>query len=658
MAQRTKTIEFAFDTRLTLLPTATTLAAGTRHDFTAITLYCPETTSRTMRSVEVIVTARDAETTTVRTLDGCRIGIKLDAVAFNDLDLTGTGIANTGDPMSVIFTRDVTSYFVTNFTGASHTCQVGVVFESATASNVNNITAKLRITYEYDDSVTTHIKTVRIPLEGNTGFASTSANTNIRGSTGAAQIPNLDSFLPEASKTYRNIWFEVYATDGGAATTDFNINYAIDGGTTATRATLEEVLNGSVFFYDIWPQDSLATNSTHDFQAWSSLASRFERLCVVLHVTYEFDASSTSTVINSLMVAADTDPRSLPGTAAADQDLYENTLWIAEPTTITLVQSGLLLFWNNGGVGNVTVSVAGAGAAGGSQGTTTSTYTGTAFVGSGVHMLCHRIDVAHGGSAITLGRGKNLLHLKAYASASNAVVGLTGFYILNYTSGKASAGVGAHNHTTYWCIQPNMSGAIAGSAYQEIATTNQRTPNLPETAYWSNGSSFLITGNHAASGSHSLRIEIKSGEYNSDGWVMADNTFIQGDGEYGTYIGVLRGTGIWKRYPASPYAVMDLETARKYRLEGTLGMWSLTQLVTYHALTWAVAGTVSGYVDADGAGLTVRIFRESDNEFLGTATTTSGGAFTFTWYDNVNNVYAVCLEGASTVGASWMDVAA
>lgn len=652
MALRTKTIEYAFDTRLTTLATGTTLAAATRHDFTAITVYIPETTDRTFRSVVVVVTARDAATTTARRIDGCRIGMKLGAAAFTDLDLTGTGITNTGDPFSVIYTHDATSYFTSNFgSTGSQTAQVGVAFEEDVADIVNNITAKLIITYEYNDSDTTRVKTVRIPLEGVTGFLGTTANTNIRGSTGAAQIPNLDTFLPESSKTYRNIWFECYATDGGAATTDFNAVYAIDSGTN-TRATLEEGLNGSAYFYDIFVQNSMTTNGTHDFQAWSSLASRFERFCVILHVTYEY-ASSSSTIINSLLIPIDTEPMTTAGTTSGDQEFYENSFYIHEPATVTMVQSGVLLFWSNGAAGNLTVAVSGSGAAGGAQGTTTSTYTGTSLVESGVHPLCHRIDVAHGGSAITLGRGKNTLGLKVYASANNVISGLNGFYIINYTSGKQGDDA-KHNHTTIWCIQPNMAGTIAGSAYQEIATTNQRTPNIPETSYFSRGNGFLITGNKSANGAMSLRAEILSGEFLADGWVTIDVLGATADGEFGIHIGVASGgPTIWEQHPNDSYQgdKLAIEQARKYRLEGVLGQWTILRVLNYHSLTSTFSGTISGYT-GDGSGITVKIWRVSTGEQVGAVTSTTGGNYTFTWYGDTEQLVATAEQDSTHVGAS------
>lgn len=658
MAQKVNSLKLAFDTLTTDLATNTTLGTATRHDFAAKTFYCAESTGRTIRSVSVKVTGYFSGVT-VTTFDGFRIGIKLGATAFDDVDVTGTGIANTGDPMSFCFTRDVTSYFVSNFgTAGSQTCQVGFACETAAASTIRNVTAEIIMTYEYDNANTTQTKHVRIPLEGNTGFLGTSANADQRGSSGAAQIPDLSTFLPESSKTIRQVWLEIYATDGGASTTDFTPSFSIDAGTTHSAGAIEAALNGSAEFYYIWDITAASgfdSNATNDFEAWCDQASRFERMYAILNVVYEYDPTS-STILNSIMVPFHTNKKVLQSTASGDSDVFINDIWIEEPTTITIKQSAVIAYWTNGGAGNMTVSVAGSGAAGGSQGTTTSTYTGTAYVGSGTKSLCHRIDLAHGGSAITLGRGKNRLLLKAYCGTANAATAISGYYILNYTSGKASD-VGDHNRTTFWNIVGMSEGTIAGSNAFSIATTNQRTPNIPQTSYFLNSVGYELVANHA-SGAASIDVlaEIKTGELMEDGWAYGSIDFSD-DTEWMQRRYFLDFTDWFDQYPSDPRNRMEVETARVHRIYGLTAEYGLTMMVTAHSITRTISGTVSGYVDADGAGLTVRHF-DTNGWYLGSSTTTTGGDYTFTWYDNVTNVFSTLHEDSTHVGTSATDLAA
>ncbi len=237
MALRTKTVRYALETRVLSITADTTFAASTRYDSAATTLYLPETTSRTIRSVAMVVSF-NWEAAIASNLTGVRLGIKLGAASVSDQDWTPTAQTNTGDPESVVgFTRDVTSYFVSNFgAGASQTCEWSFVAQASAAVFVGLLTCELFITYEYDDAgITAELKTVVIPLQSH--HTTLTAVLQEFGTTGGAnnapanQIPALDTFLPEASKVIRQAYFIVECNDAGAATTDYIFYWALDSET-------------------------------------------------------------------------------------------------------------------------------------------------------------------------------------------------------------------------------------------------------------------------------------------------------------------------------------------------------------------------------------------------------------------------------------------
>ncbi len=645
MALRTKTVEYVLESYTALRSTVTALAGTNYATFNAQTFVIPETTNRTFRSVEVIFTLRDAETTTARRFDGLRIGVQIDAVSFSDLDLTGTGITNTGDHYVLTFSRDVTDYFQTNFTGSSHSVIARLEPETDVGSNINNITCKFRITYEYDDvGPSSYVKTVRIPFESTTAFLPTVTSSNLRGSSTIGQIPALDTFLPESGKTYRQIWFEMMATDGGAATTDFTGVYQVSS-TIHSGAGLEEGLNTSCWYHYQWVFSGFSTNSGHDIKAWSSLASRFERMGGIMGVTYTYSPSSTG-VINSLMIPLNSWGRSIEGTASGDQDMFYNDLFIEEPGTISGTQSALVFFWNNGAAGNITVSVSGGKVTTGSQGTTSGTYTGTSLVQAGQHSLVHRIDLPHGGTPINFGRGLNVLNAKIYCSANNVATGPNGFYILNYYSDVHPSGEGAHNHTTFWSVFPSISGAIAGYTFREIVTGNVRTPVIPETGYYLNSVGVAKYMNHSANGSDETDPEILTGEYWGDGWLQGDVTSVNTDGELGVSWLFNRTTDSWNHWGYGPTGLMNIETARKYRVDSTITAHrSITRMLTYHSINYQVSGNLIGY-SGNGNGHTIYLHRTDTGELVGTGITTSG-YFSIPHYDNTIPVYVTAQSGNS-----------
>ena len=664
MAQAVKTIYRAFTTyTTTALSTGATLAAATEHTYAALTLQLPES-SKTMRSVVLRIRFRDANVTTTRRFDGIRIGVQIDAVAFDDgTDLTGTGITATGDHWGAYADRDVTSYFTTNYTGTSHTVGARVRVETDVADTspvgVTNITCELIVTYEYDDTSATQVKTVMIPHEGITGFLTTVANTDIRGSAGSGQIPALDTYLPETTKTYRQIYFVIEAADASTTTADIVALYSIDAGATATRATIEGGFTTSVRYFDIWNEEGFTKNAAHDFEAWCATASRFERFNVTMVVTYEFDASSSTTIMNSIIIPIRSVPGVLNSTAAGDQDVFEQSFWIEEPTTITIGQSALKLYYAAPNAGNLTVSVSGHDAAGGSQGTTNGTYTTTSLLHSGSYSLQHRIDLAHGGTAITLGRGKNTLRVKVFTPTAGGVSGFSGYFIINYTSGKSSLGLGAHNATTEWQLDTIYDGTIAGSSLREIATTNQKTPNIPQANYFLNGIGSFFEYNGSVTNSFlNISAEILSGEGVEDGWALIDVFTTITDAEFGHYSFIGTGRENWLHYPNDPGldgGVMNLETARKQRLYGNATVQSsLKRVITVHCVYTDVTGTISG---SAGGTVNIALLNATTYEVLKKTTRTGNGTFTIPWFDDTQDVIVLAWETDSLKGASKQAVA-
>jgi len=655
MARRVKTVEYAFDTRITNLATASGLGASARHDFTAISIYLPETagSGRTFRSVTVEFHWRDAMTIAYN-VSGWRLGVKLGAVAFSDVDYTPTAPGNTGDHQHGVVSRDVTSYFVTNFgSGAYQTCQVGFVCSTATASSVQNITAKLIITYEYDDTSSSFAKTVRIPIQSHHALLSASAveigTTGGTNNAPANQIPALDTFLPESNKSYKEVWFEMMGNDAGAATTDFQAIYKIDSGGSAGRCMLEQALSTGTFYFDIWLTKyidssqaeqnpySISTNAVHAFNAYSSLASRFDAFGGIMCVTYTYDSSSSS-IINSLILPLDTNPGYVGSTAAADQNAMDRKFWIEEPATIALVQSGVIL-WIQSPSGASFNLLAGSQA--------NRTYTLTALTNSGGHALVHRVD--HN-SGLSLARGENTLSIDFYTSVAAAANSVVGFAIINYTSGKATAGEGAHNHSTHWYV---ACQATTGSliTMNEIATAAQRPPDIPESEYYLVGVAieyWLRFG--IASNGITLHGEKLSGEYNADGWLNFDAIVHTNDGEQSSYFYVAAVKDDFN-IDTNHTGQMDIETVRKYRLHVSTAILicNMALWVTYHSIIYTVTKAITG---SGGGTVTIDLFRASNDEWLGQCQRVGNGDYTISLFDNANQVYAVAREDGTHIGRS------
>lgn len=704
MATRLKTVEYRFDTN------KTGLALATRLDLAAIDLFL-EKQSRTFRSVMVRVEFEGQETVAT-SLTSILVGIKLGAVAFTDATFSAT-FTNSGNQTSLVHTQDVTSYFTTNYgTAVKQTCQVGLQFGALATIN-HSVT--LVITYEFDDTelldsgtaesggastitdtnkawttdqwidhyvkttggtgsgqvrlitantatqltvdtawgtqpdaTTTYqilqqkFKTVRIPIEGNTTALSTTL-----ASIGSSQIPNLDTFLPEANKYYKDKTFEIMGKDGNSGTTDFSLAVALDAEAEVNMGTIEKALNGGQWHSYNWKRNDMTTNATHDLKARSNaVATRFMGVCAILNVTYGYSETESTTIMNSLMMGMSTPSVWLGGTASGNRDRIVKEFWVEEGT-VTLRQSAVLLTFGHLGATTTAIQV------GAQSARSTAHINSNTEIGQSCVM--QRFDSGGAaGSGHTLSRGKNTLQVDMYVS--NALDGCPSglFAILNYTSAKASGGVETHNKSILYFN-------ARGTALSNRFTMSAKAPGIPETDYYLNAIAGVVYADFLGSASGrinlSLRAERLAGDTPAEGWEEVGIFSSTVDGELGEFWTVFTMADLFKSHPTDPRARMDLESARQYYLESTLSFIPhMAWLFTYHSITFDVAGTVSGYGGA-GTGIEVEVFRTDNGEKVGEATTTSGGAYTFTWYDDTVELFTTAREDDTHVGRSPNSVA-
>jgi hypothetical protein len=645
MAQRTKTIEYAFD-----LSTAS-VASATARDFTqhpAIAI--PESSSRTFRSVTLEVSAVDNGTVAASNT-AVLIGIALGAVARSDVTTTVT-LVNSGENQSWIWTRDVTSYFVTNYTGTTMTADCRL---TQTGNITSNCTAKLIITYEFDDSsATTRIRTVKIPMDGNTGDLTTSF-TNMGGV--ASQIPNLDSFLPEASKVYRDIFFQIEYNTGTTAVVSSELTMRYDGATSVTELAHARTLNSGVSCRRIDNlRTTLTTNATHSVEALTTSTTGNPCPCLsgALVVTYEYDHANSTTIMNSAQFSGYNERGWNAGTATGDKARYSPIFSVQEPATITLVQSGIMVSFVGGGTTTHDLRVGG-------QSSRTFVHTAAAYCKDLIFM--RRFDSgAVGGSGHTIARGFNTMTIDVFTtSATDGNRGScpSAIVYLNYTSGKDADGDGVHLHTTHWITRAYLStGQLA--ARNQVTTSVQ--PIIPETDYWissvTHQTQISISGSGATDLAINMHCEVQSSEAEAAGWRNVFSFIFESDNEVG-YFWSWADEGIFKQWPNDPRPrALDIETNRDYRFDTNIvstAFWQVATLLTYHAITYAIAGDITG---SSGGTVTIKAHLAAAAGLIpkGTEianTSRSGnGAYSMTWFDNTVNCFAEGRESSTLLGRS------
>ena len=653
MAIRNKTIEYATTTNVIVVSATTTLYLTG-----ATSIYIPETgVSFSFKSVVLLVNCtNDITTTTAANLTVPIIGIKLGAVAVSTATLVNP-IANSGEKEEWLHSRDVTSYFTTNWTGTAMTWAVSVNY---TGMNTANHATKLLITYEYDDTLSpsNHVKTIRIPIESTRTLLTTSWQT-VGGTTAIPAIKNFGAspYLPETGITIRQIFLEVWGNSGSNATTTCIWQTRINGGVTIDTHKDLNPMNSAIWCHSIIDITNQGLTGATSLEMMSLTTTN--RYCTVggmIVVTYEFNPTTSTTIYNSLMLGAVDTQGWIGGLTEANGGVWERNIYIEEPDTITLKESGLCLFQNDSAGYTFNIRCSGDTAA--STQTTVQAYVMTAGgVQCGTYSMVHRIDAAgqKGQAGINLKRGKNLYRVIFYSNTAQAGWNLSGFLILNYTSGKHPYGVGAHTHTVYQHVMSNMTAAGA-----RVNSGTTITPSLPETYYNLIGFLYWVNYNIGASTDNNFVVDAE---------VISTDPLQGGNGWQSFYQGTSRANNenmngwvfaaarnSFTRWNGDPDPDrLNLKTGRNYRLSngalwtGFMGYW-----YTYNSITFTISGVCSGYA-GDGSGIAIEIYRKNsvtNDDLILNLTTIAGGSFSGTWVDNTDTLYAVARESDTRVGRS------
>lgn len=638
MATRLKTVHYAF-------PTLASLTNNTLTNLTQITIFLPETGTKTFRSVVAHVTFDDIITNTGGSLTTKTLDFRLGAAAYTSISNTST-LTHSGENQSFHLTADYTSHFTTNWTGTSMTADFRLQINQSTGTTTGfvNVSVTFEITYEYDDTSTTQIKTVMIPLNAPVSNITTGAVTY-------DTFPALDTYLPETSKVYRNMYIVVQGNEHrNGATTDNTMTINL-GASTVTTGNYEGALASDRWFRYVWNLTAAgftATNATQNFQL-STTVARFNHPQCYAVITYEYNESTSTSIMNSVMLPLDMNSP-YGGTTSSDYQRASRDFFIQEPGTITTNKIAFYPFWvQSAAIGGLNMRI-GTGAF--------VAYTDTASVLCGTNGAMIRND-----SAFTLVHGRNSLNFDAYRTDTQDFGWNTsGFWLINYTSDKHTSGSGAHNHSVFWGIQQN--GTAAAAVEFTIAASSV---TIPETNYFINAiGTRLVVLMNAAGGTGTAYtiggIITAVEKLVAEGGIEWENVFIdiaQTDVENGTLYGWSQSRSIFDRWPGDPDPNrIDIGTNRRWRVNlppssttsatGT-GWIGLSHLFTYHSITYTVSGTVSG---SSGGTVTLNLCRVNTGERVLSTTRSGNGSYSFTWYDDTENVFVEARESGTLLGRS------
>jgi hypothetical protein len=620
-----KTVEFSF-------PTLTSVTNNTLTNFTQTSIFLPDITSAAnIRKVWVEITADDIITATGGSTTTKTIELRLGAAAYTSTT-NSNAIANTAENITWGFAREFTSHFTTNWTGTSMTCDVRLQINQSTGTTLGlvNVTCVLKVTYEYDDTVTTQIKTVWIPLDAPSGSLPTVKTSH-------DTIPVLDTYLPETSKTYRNISIITQANRSHWNSTNYTVTYELSSlGTTTTQNYVGALLS-DVWTRYVWDITTyITTNTTHTFNVWASSDARYLPMQAWMVVTYEYNASTSTSIMNSLILPQEVD--SPMGTSTTNFQRSVTEFFVQESNPIRQ-RLGFYLFWQS------TSTTSGLSARIGTGSFISYSVTGSTTVCGGRGLMV-RNDSPGGVSFV---RGRNTLLMDCSASSSSQRGGnVGGYWVINYTSDKHSGGVGKHNHTV---IYPMFIQGTEAAA--QTYTITGIAPIIPETDYFINSLGYHL---NFMQGAAHQGVSIKVERLPTEGGLIFERVYgdiSQHDGELGIYDIYSTDTSIFNRWPDDgDLTRVNIETDRRYVLHSSnqsIVPNLLNMMLTYHSILYTITGSIS---KTNGTSVQLTLHRANTDEIVKSSSRIGNGSYSFSWYDNTEDVYVNAYENNTHKGRS------
>lgn len=198
----------------------------------------------------------------------------------------------------------------------------------------------------------------------------------------------------------------------------------------------------------------------------------------------------------------------------------------------------------------------------------------------------------------------------------------------------------------------------AASAELTIAAT---APVIPETNYFITALGLwvkVMTYSTTTMYSYSAFVERLSAEGGVT-WERVYANPTHDDPEVGLRMFFAQMRTFFKRFPtdADP-SRMDIETSRRWRLysgQNSAAYWTMQIMMTYHAITFTVSGTITG-----SGGGTVNLYLHKSQELsvsnkgelMQVSSRSGNGAYSFTVYDSTENVLVDAYEDGTHVGRS------
>ena len=646
MAIRTNTVEYGFETSNSRIISGSWFTQS-------MTINIPETASRNFSNVGCYLHYRNSGLETTNAPGECSMSLQIDNNPSQSFYVTGLTVGPTLEQFSDTIIFDASNYFNTYFTSSVHAVTLGTNFR---VLNSIGTSRKIIFTYDFeDDNVVTSIKTVRIPIPSVTGSGLTSKVYlgNITGS-----IPALDTFLPEISKSYKDIFIEYHSNDASAAATNFNLKTIINNGAVNNRFTVSQSLQSAAYYYDIQKlSGSIDTSVTNSLQVSSSLSGRYSLLCGILYCTYQYDYTGSTRILNSNMYTVGNSNAYAHISVINQWQVYQKKIYIPETGSIQMKRSGVLMLCGGSTPTDLVIGQ-NSDAVMRYDRLVGSVQTGFDPImfpidGTGSHLPSFNLQSGHNNMAI--------FHRTVWSNGGAGLYAMFGGILyLNYESDVTTKPL-ANTHTVYKSLINNNfteNGIISGGYSSYIATSSLRDSNY----FITNCTNlylhlFGIAANVPVYNISSFACFYSGSEYFADAPNPVNiGTLAQGNDARAYYANYVHDASpfivqhpnyIQKSYaPRIDLSVPHLYTHQLTNITNTAGSrYCHVQYLTYHSIQFPITGSIQNY---SGTGImSMSIYDYNTGELLISTQSKSGGIIDTSWYDGHTNLMIVAITGSN-----------
>lgn len=342
-------------------------SCGNFIELPAKTIYIPENTNRTIHNAFVRLNFKHGDD--VGDIRYFKAEMKAGNGNWTNVFLESRGISDTAEQTPGCYVFPVTSFLNSNFgSGTSQTIQLRISSPSNSgaasgSSHIENenISAELYITYEAELQ-NTRIKTIKIPLDA---FNITTAGDMSAIWRDIDSIPSLNSFLPENSKVYRDI-YTVLCANENTATSPHSYSLEVICGNDIKRLNLSSnsAQSGNTLFYTLnWTNtiDVSASNCLSarvwEYTTTSTVQNKFTNASGYMVVTYEYNEANSTTILNSLELPFSYDTGQEKVKLASQEDPQSAVEYLCNENNPVMKRSGMFASWSAGtGGGTFTIN--------------------------------------------------------------------------------------------------------------------------------------------------------------------------------------------------------------------------------------------------------------------------------------------------------------